>query len=88
MLYMVIEELRDSRAVYERFNAKGRMLPEGLEYVHSYVDEGVTRCFQVMRTDDPQLLEVWAANWRDIIDFEFIPVISGTEAAARVLSRP
>ena len=87
MLYMVIEEFRDSRAVYERLQAMGRMAPEGLEYVGSWIDEGIERCFQLMRTDDARLLEVWAANWRDIMDFEFVPVISSAEAAARALAQ-
>lgn len=85
MLYMVIERFRDGRAVYERFRERGRMAPAGLEYVGSWVTEDVTLCYQVMRTDDERLLEEWAANWRDLIDFEFIPVITGADAATKAL---
>ncbi len=87
MLYMVIEHFRngDARPVYERFRAYGRMLPEGLEYVDSWVTDDVMHCFQLMRTDDPALLAQWAMNWSDIVDFEFVPLITGAEAAARVL---
>ncbi len=87
MLYMVIEHFRNgsTRAVYQRFREQGRMTPAGLEFVESWVDDDLSRCFQLMRTDDPALLERWASNWSDLVDFEFVPVISGAEAAARVL---
>ena len=83
MLYMVLEQFRNgsARAVYERFEQQGRLAPAGLEYVDSWVDADVTRCFQLMRTNDPELLKQWASNWKDLVDFEFIPVISGREAA-------
>ena len=86
MLYMVLEKFRDgsARAVYDRFDQHGRMAPAGLEYIDSWVDADVTRCFQLMRTDDPALLTQWASHWKDLVDFEFIPVISGKDAAARV----
>ena len=87
MLYMVLEHFHEDggRAVYERFRARGRMIPEGVEYVDSWVDADVTRCWQLMRTDDVQLLHEWARNWSDIADFEFIPVSTGRDAAAKVL---
>ena len=87
MLYMVVEHFRngDARPVYERFRERGRMLPDGLEYVSSWTSDDLTTCYQVMRTDNSALLEVWAAQWSDLADFEFTPVITGAEAAARVL---
>ena len=85
MLYMVIEHFKDARAIYERFHARGRMAPAGLDYVDSWVNEDVTVCYQVMRTDDEQLLHQWAANWSDICDFEFVRVITGKEASVKVL---
>ena len=87
MLYLVLEHFRDGqgREVYERFRAKGRMAPKGVEYVDSWVDTDVRLCWQLMRTDDVRLLHEWASNWSDIVDFEFIPVITGREAAAKVL---
>ncbi len=85
--YMVIENFRggDAKSVYERFREQGRMAPEGLVYVASWVDEGLARCWQVMETDDPLLLEEWMNQWRDLVDFEVIPVLASAEAAERVL---
>jgi hypothetical protein len=85
MLYMVIERFRnrDAAGVYARFREKGRMAPEGLRYVDSWVESNQDRCFQVMEADDPTLLEAWAANWADIVDFEFVPVVTSREMAAR-----
>jgi SAM-dependent methyltransferase len=81
---MVIERfLRGPGPVYARARERGRMLPDGLRYVESWVEEeGRARCFQLMETDDPRLLREWAANWDDLVDFEFIPVIGSSEAAA------
>jgi len=86
-VYMVIERFKDGRAreIYERFRAQGRLAPEGLEYIDSWVSSDVSRCYQLMRTDDRRLLEQWAAHWQDLVDFEFVPVITGREAAVKVL---
>ena len=83
---MVIETfLRGARPVYERTAGKGRMLPPGLVYVDSWVDEHLGRCFQVVETDDPDLLDRWIAEWSDLVNFEIVRVIAPTEAAARAL---
>ncbi|HET7228973.1 MAG TPA: DUF3303 family protein [Longimicrobium sp.] len=86
MLYMVIEHFRDGdpRPVYRRFAERGRLAPEGLTYVSSWVTEDLRHCYQVMECEAPALLEEWMANWRDIVDFEVVPVITSPEAAARV----
>ena len=86
MRYMVIEHYRNGDAVrvYRRFRDRGRMAPDGLTYVESWVDEPMQRCYQLMETDDPALLDAWIANWSDIVDFEVHPVISSPEAAARI----
>jgi len=83
---MVIETFtRGPRPVYERAAERGRMLPAGLEYVDSWVDERrLDRCFQLMETEDPSLFEEWVAAWSDLADFEVVPVIDSTTAAARV----
>jgi len=83
MLYMVIErfENRDAKAVYRRFRHKGRMAPDGLAYIDSWVETNFDRCFQLMECDDARLLEQWAANWRDLVEFEFVPVRRSKEAA-------
>jgi hypothetical protein len=82
MHYMVIERFknRDAIAVYRRFREKGRMAPAGLSYVESWVETNFDRCFQLMECADARLLEEWAARWRDLVDFEFVPVRSSREA--------
>ncbi len=88
MLYMVIERFknRDARAVYRRFGEKGRMAPAGLTYVESWVETNFDRCFQVMECEDANLLEQWAAHWRDLVEFEFVPVRRSKEAATIIAS--
>jgi len=89
MLYMVIEHFKnnDAVAVYRRFRDHGRMAPDNLNYVSSWVDENLERCYQVMETDDRALLDQWIAKWSDLADFEIHPVITSKEAAARVTPR-
>ena len=85
-LYMIVEHFKDNdaTAVYRRFRDHGRMAPEGLSYVSSWVDENLEHCYQVMETDDRRLLELWMANWSDLVDFEVHPVMTSQEAAARI----
>jgi hypothetical protein len=84
--YMVIETFtQGARPVYERARDRGRMLPEGLEYVDSWVETGLRRCFQLMETDDPSLFERWTAQWADLGEFEIVPVLASAEAAAQAL---
>ena len=89
MLYMVIEHFRNGDAVpvYRRFRDQGRMAPQGLVYVASWVDQKQEHCYQVMETEDPALLEAWMANWRDLVDFEVHPVVTSAEAAAQIAPR-
>jgi hypothetical protein len=84
MLFMVIEHFRPGRAseVYRRFRERGRMAPDGLRYVSSWVDLNFERCFQVMEADSEPLFKDWTANWDDLIDFEIVPVRTSAEAAA------
>jgi hypothetical protein len=84
MIFMVVETFRDARPVYRRFRDRGRLAPEGLRYVASWVTGDMTRCFQVMECDDRALLDAWIAQWRDIVDFEVIPVITSAAAAAAI----
>ncbi len=81
MLVMVIERFKPGRTtdVYARFREKGRMLPDGLEYLNSWVDTDRTLCFQLMKTEDRSLLTEWMSNWNDLVDFEVFPVVSSTE---------
>ena len=89
MLYMVIEHFKggDAVSVYRRFRERGRLAPPGLTYVSSWVDTKLERCYQLMETDDPRLLDDWIANWSDIVDFEVCPVITSAEAAERIAPR-
>ena len=82
-LYMVIELFKggDAVPVYRRFREKGRLAPEGLRYVSSWVDTTFQRCYQLMETDNPLLLDDWMGRWRDLVDFEVHQVISSAEAA-------
>ena len=86
MLYMIVEHFKgqDPIPVYRRFRDRGRLMPAGLEYVSSWVDEKLGRCFQLMETDDRGLLNQWIANWSDLAEFEIYPVITSKEAAERV----
>ena len=84
---MVIERyLRGPGPVYERFAERGRMLPDGLTYLDSWIvaTAGTDTCFQLMETGDPALFDAWSARWSDLVSFEVFPVISSAEAAAGV----
>ena len=89
MLYMIVEHFRnqDPIPVYRRFRDRGRLAPEGLQYVSSWVDEKLARCFQLMEARDRGLLDEWIANWTDIVEFEVYPVISSKQAAEAVAPR-
>jgi hypothetical protein len=82
MLYMIVETFRggDPLPVYRRFRDQGRMAPEGLRYVASWVADDFRRCFQVMETDDRRLLDQWTARWSDLAEFEVIPVVTSADA--------
>jgi Protein of unknown function (DUF3303) len=87
MLYMVVERyVAGPGPVYERAATHGRMLPEGLRYVDSWVvdDDKLDRCFQLMDTDDPGLIDVWRERWSDLAEFDVLPVMKSDQAAARV----
>ena len=82
---MVIETYTQGPGpVYARAAERGRMLPPGLEYVESWIDErSLDRCFQLMETEDPSLFEEWIARWADLAEFEVVPVVGSAEASAR-----
>jgi hypothetical protein len=88
MLFLIIEHFKngDARPVYRRFRDHGRMAPEGVTYVASWVTADFARCYQVMETHDRPLLDQWLTRWEDLVDFEVIPVVTSAEAAAAVLS--
>ncbi|KAF2472969.1 uncharacterized protein BDR25DRAFT_302533 [Lindgomyces ingoldianus] len=86
MLFMVIERFHSGnpKPVYARFRSQGRLAPEGLKYVSSWVSDDLTRCYQLMETETRELLDKWISNWNDIVDFEVVPVITSAEASAKV----
>ena len=88
MLFMVIERFknRDAKAVYMRAQEQGRMLPEGLTYVGSWVEDNFDRCFQLMECEDPRLFQQWTVHWDDLVAFEIVHVVSSTEASDAALS--
>ena len=84
MLFMVIERFknRDAAPVYKRFRKQGRMAPEGLKYIDSWVETNFDRCFQLMECDDKELFQEWIANWDDLVDFEVVEVMTSPQASA------
>jgi hypothetical protein len=86
MLFMVIERYknRDGKAVYRRFREKGRMAPEGLTYVGSWIEVNFDRCFQLMECSDARLLQSWVSQWHDLIEFEFVPVVASKETVEAI----
>ena len=83
---MVVEMFTSGpEPIYQRARDRGRMLPDGLRYIDSWIDARLNRCFQLMETDDPSLFEEWIASWSDLGEFEVVPVIDSAEASARVL---
>lgn len=86
MHYMVIEHFRDRDPVpvYARFRAQGRLMPEGLEYISSWITDDLSRCYQVMAAPDRALLEQWMARWSDLMEFEVMPVLTSAEVQKRL----
>jgi len=86
MFFMVIEHFkgRDPAPVYARFKKRGRMMPAGVKYHGSWIEPNFARCFQVMECDDVALLMEWIAQWRDLAEFEVIPVVPSDATAAIV----
>jgi hypothetical protein len=85
-LYMIVERFKNKDAVpvYRRFRERGRMAPDGVVYVSSWVDESLEFCYQVMESPDRELLDEWIAMWSDLVDFEVHRVISSQAAAEKI----
>jgi hypothetical protein len=83
MLFMVIETFREggAKSAYRRFRDQGRLMPEGLAYVDSWVAADLTRCFQLMESEDITLLQRWVAEWSDLVAFEIVPVARSKSTA-------
>ncbi len=88
MLFMIVERFRSgAEPVYRRFRDHGRLAPEGLRYVDSWVTTNFERCYQVMECESPDLLQTWIDRWKDLVEFEVIPVVTSSEAAANIAHR-
>lgn len=90
MQFMIIERFRPGKVkdMYRRFEEKGRMLPDGVQYISSWINEEVTVCYQVMEAKNNSGIQQWISNWEDLVDFEVIPVISSAEAKQKVFDTP
>lgn len=88
MLYMIIEKFHPGKIkmLYERFDEKGRLLPDGVRYINSWIKEDISVCYQVMRSDSVEKIHEWISHWNDLADFEVIPVINSEEAKEKVFS--
>ncbi len=88
MQYLIIEHFKKDKVLelYQRFDKKGRMLPKGVTYINSWIDESVETCYQIMESESLEKLQEWIANWNDLADFEIIPVLTSTEAKDKVFS--
>jgi hypothetical protein len=89
MLFMVIERFKggDPLPVYRRFRDQGRLAPSALRYVASWVTADLTACYQLMESNDGSSLEDWMKQWRDLVDFEVVPVLTSAEAFESVKGR-
>lgn len=86
MLYMVIERFHPGKVkeLYKRFDEKGRMMPKGVHYLNSWINEDVSICYQVMESESEEDLQEWISHWNDLADFEVIPVITSAQAKEKV----
>jgi len=88
MLYMVVERFKDAPAIYQRLREKGRLMPEGLEYISSWIDVDLKICWQLMRAEDESLFQRWMENWNDLMEFEIVPVRTSAEMREMMEKQP
>ncbi|MGQ0740624.1 MAG: DUF3303 domain-containing protein [Bacteroidota bacterium] len=88
MQYMIIERFRPGKVkeMYRRFEEQGRMLPDGVTYINSWINEDITVCWQVMEAPSSEKIQKWISKWNDLVDFEVVPVISSAEAKKKVFA--
>jgi hypothetical protein len=88
-LYMAVENFRNGDALpaYRRLRDHGRLAPEGLSYISSWLTESLDLSYQVMETENRAILDQWISNWSDIVDFELYPIMISKEAAAKIVPR-
>jgi hypothetical protein len=85
--YLIIESYRSDKSheIYQRFSEKGRMLPQGVEYVDSWVEMNMQKCYQIMRSESLGKLLIWTEQWKDLVDFEIIPVLTSEEVVQKLV---
>ncbi len=83
MLFMVVERFRnqDAKSVYARFHEKGRLMPDELTFLGSWVSADLGRCFVIMECDEITALQKWVAEWSDLVEFEIVPVVTGEQVS-------
>ncbi|HSG99650.1 MAG TPA: DUF3303 family protein [candidate division Zixibacteria bacterium] len=88
MRYLIIEHFKPGklREVYRRFDECGRLLPDGLRYLDSWIAEDLSVCYQLMECEDRALIDEWIARWEDLTEFRVVPVIDSAEARRRALA--
>ena len=88
MLFMIIEKIHPGKVktLYQRFAEKGRLMPESVNYINSWVDMKINTCYQVMESDSEVKIHEWISNWNDLADFEVIPVLTSAQAKQKVFS--
>jgi hypothetical protein len=85
-LYLIIEHFPvDPKPIYERFRTHGRLTPEGLTYINSWITKDLSKCYQIMETDDRKLLGEWMAKWEDLVRFEVVELLSSADAARKII---
>ena len=89
MQYLIIEHFKKGKIIelYQRFDEKGRMLPDGVKYINSWIDENVQTCYQIMESESLEKLQEWVAKWEDLANFEIIPVLNSSEAKQKILNK-
>ncbi|MFD2586025.1 DUF3303 domain-containing protein [Croceitalea marina] len=88
MTYMIIERYYryKIKKLYQRMEIVGRQLPEGVTYVDSWVDEGMSTCYTIMESETYEQLKEWMNHWKEFCEFEVIPVISNEQAKEKALN--
>ncbi|MFO1089661.1 MAG: DUF3303 family protein [Hyphomicrobiales bacterium] len=87
MLFMCVEDFsgKDRRAIYRRFRDQGRMMPDNLKFVESWVSADMRKCFVLMEADNVQVLQRWMARWCDMAEFDILPVTTGKQTYEALL---
>ncbi|MTI87954.1 MAG: DUF3303 domain-containing protein [Balneolaceae bacterium] len=87
MTYMIVETFRPGKVqeIYRRLEEKGRMQPEGLTYLNSWIDENMEICYQLMEAESEEKLHQWMDKWNDLMEFEVVPVINSAQAKKKAL---